>query len=73
MTNSCTGICERYSPKTSHSLGQRRYLNGHKRCTICEIWMVWEGFRCPCCKGLLRFKPRRREEKEYYNEVMKNL
>ena len=35
-----------------------RYDNGHKRCNECEIFIKWDGKRCPCCGLLLRLRPR---------------
>jgi len=31
-----------------------KYHLGQKRCSICEIWMIIDGIRCPCCNNLLR-------------------
>jgi len=72
MSAECMGICERYKAVITHKLGNRRYIKGHKRCTVCSIWLVFDGFKCPCCKTLLRFRPRQKENKEYYRQVMNN-
>ena len=47
----CKGICIRH--KVSG-----RYVNGHKRCQHCNIFIKYEGLRCPCCAYQLRAAPR---------------
>ena len=47
----CKGICMRH--KVSG-----RYVNGHKRCQHCNIFMKYDGLRCPCCAYKLRAAPR---------------
>ena len=47
----CKGICIHY--KTSG-----RYGDGHKRCQVCNIFIKWEGVRCPCCRYKLRTRPK---------------
>ncbi|MFL6402302.1 MAG: hypothetical protein ACJ71M_02325, partial [Nitrososphaeraceae archaeon] len=31
-----------------------RYRTGHKRCKACDIFLKWDGLRCPCCGYKLR-------------------
>jgi len=52
----CREICKRYKAVGNFTGG--RYNTGQKRCQICEIWIRWDGFTCPCCGVLLRTKPR---------------
>lgn len=47
----CRGICEHYRTKA-------RYQENHKRCRICDIFISWEGARCPCCSFALRTRAR---------------
>ena len=47
----CKGICIRHK-----AVG--RYINGHKRCQICDLFMQWNGVFCPCCGSRLRIGPR---------------
>lgn len=47
----CRGICEHYRTKA-------RYEENHKRCRICDVFISWEGARCPCCSFALRTKAR---------------
>ena len=54
---SCQGICVKYKVKKSQkSVG--RYELGQKRCSSCEIFISYEGEKCPCCGFKLRKKPR---------------
>ncbi|MDQ4013546.1 MAG: hypothetical protein M3146_07460 [Thermoproteota archaeon] len=56
----CKGICERHRAlrPSDGSGGGSRYSAGQRRCQICQIFMKWNGVRCPCCGGRLRIKPR---------------
>jgi len=54
----CNGICHKYRVTKPHPETGGRYGNGHKRCNECEIFIKWDGARCPCCGRLLRLKPR---------------
>ena len=47
----CKGICIRH--KVSG-----RYVNGHKRCQHCNLFIKWEELLCPCCGYKLRIGPR---------------
>jgi hypothetical protein len=47
----CKGIC-------THHQASGRYAYGHKRCQHCNIFIKWEGLRCPCCRYQLRTGPR---------------
>ena len=47
----CKGTCIRHRVSG-------RYANGHKRCQHCNIFIKWEGLRCPCCAYQLRTGPR---------------
>ena len=58
MAARCKGVCEDY-----RILGismNLKYQQGQKRCTICGIFMSFDGNRCPCCKMVLRTKARNR-------------
>ena len=47
----CKGIC-------IHQKASGRYVTGHKRCQICDLFVQWEGIFCPCCGRRLRIGPR---------------
>jgi len=57
----CHGLCERYRYRKQYSY----YLEGAKCCLSCQIFIKWEGRRCPCCSGLLRTRPRNQRNKFY--------
>ncbi len=55
----CKGICQQHKAlRPADSSGGRRYSAGQKRCTICELFIKWDGLRCPCCGCRLRTKPK---------------
>jgi rRNA maturation endonuclease Nob1 len=60
----CKGICVKLELRKPHSRF-RRYVNGHKRCRQCNMFIDWpDGLPCPCCGSRLRMNPRMRESKE---------
>ena len=54
----CKGICSKYEAARFNPKSEGRYKLGFKRCSNCEIFILCNGSRCPCCKTLLRAKPR---------------
>lgn len=54
----CKGICSNFLAKNLDLKIYGRYKSGHKRCSFCEVYIIWSGDRCPCCKIILRLKPR---------------
>jgi hypothetical protein len=62
----CKGICVRH--KALKPLGAGRYSIGQKRCQICETFLKWDGFWCPCCGYRLRTRPR---NTKFKNELRK--
>ncbi len=63
---SCKDLCMQY--KASRPIGKSRYGSGQKRCQICEVFIQWEGFFCPCCGCRLRSTPRNRQWKARLSE-----
>lgn len=59
----CKGECSKYAVKHSPFNGGK-YESGLKRCSSCEIFMKYDGNRCPCCGIVLREKPRNSQAKE---------
>jgi len=56
MNGNCREDCKRYNPPK----GKRgSYIDGQKRCKVCECFIVWEGANCPCCHSRLRCGARR--------------
>jgi uncharacterized paraquat-inducible protein A len=56
MATSCKNICQMF--KGQGVSMKNKYQNGQKRCSLCGIFMKYGGIRCPCCKTILRTKPR---------------
>ena len=56
MSLYCKDICQQYKAHKSSYEGSY-YSNGHKRCTECEMFLQWNGIKCPCCGRILRTKP----------------
>ena len=52
----CKGICPQHKAKRVH--GINRYIQGQKMCSICDIFVWWDGKHCPCCNFVLRTRPR---------------
>jgi hypothetical protein len=57
----CKGICLRHKALKPGNIG--RYLAGQKRCQVCQLFIKWEGFWCPCCGYRLRTRPRNKKYK----------
>ena len=53
----CKGICARYKATKSNFGKNNQYELGHKRCSLCEIFIDWDGRNCPCCGYVLKTKP----------------
>ena len=56
MANVCKGICGPYIVPRNPLVSP--YEDGIKRCSLCVIWIRWDGKFCPCCKLPLRNRPR---------------
>jgi hypothetical protein len=57
VSQRCKGMCLRH--KATRPNTGNRYLEGQKRCQVCQIFIInWQGLFCPCCGGRLRNKPR---------------
>ncbi len=61
----CIRNCQKFKAHKP-PLGMSRYAIGQKRCQFCEIFMQWDGLKCPCCGRQLRRIPRSRKGKEKY-------
>jgi hypothetical protein len=57
----CKGNCGRYKANRPRS-GGWRYTTGQKRCQVCDIYLNWEGLRCPCCGNQLRSGPKKTKQ-----------
>ena len=66
----CRERCLKYKV-TRYSKGGR-YLNGQKRCQVCNIFMNFDSFHCPCCGFRLRSTPRGSKWKRMFIENRKD-
>jgi len=66
----CKGICSNHDVKKLRPGHSGRYESGQKRCSLCEIYIIWDGDRCPCCSCILRKKPRTAEAR---NKLVQNI
>lgn len=66
----CKGICDKYMAQKP--LMQSRYAEGQKRCSVCEIFMRWDGNNCPCCGVMLRTSPRGTQDRARLLLVRRN-
>ena len=55
---SCNKICSNYVVKKPGDKKIGRYELGQKRCSVCEVFIKFDGKNCPCCGTNLRQKPR---------------
>ncbi len=53
----CNNTCEKYRA-IKPPLPKTRYLEGQKRCQVCDLYVWWKGIYCPCCGIRLRTTPR---------------
>ena len=51
----CKGNCSKHEYEGSPC---GMYKGLVKKCQVCDLFINWEGLRCPCCNYLLRLKPR---------------
>ena len=63
----CRGICIAY--KAGKPYATTRYEKGQKRCSVCSMYMIWDGSSCPCCGLKLRIKPRFSKSRQRQNEI----
>ena len=59
----CKGVCNGHKV-TGVVSNNPRYIVGQKYCSVCVIFVIWEGIRCPCCSFKLRTKPKSKKYKE---------
>lgn len=64
MLGYCIGKCKQYKSIKPRQIG--RCASGQKRCDFCEIFLNYDGLKCPCCNKQLRSLPRSRKDKESF-------
>ena len=67
----CKGICSRH--KAMRPSTGMRYSIGQKHCNVCQIFINWQGFFCPCCGYRLRNKPRNKKKYRYTLILSNNI
>ena len=65
----CRGICVKYKVGKLNVAGNHRYFAGQKRCSLCGIFIKWEGNLCPCCGLSLRIRPRNTKNRQKLEEL----
>mgnify|MGYP003646706072 CR=1 FL=1 len=54
----CKGRC------THLVVNGKKYVNGYKFCSVCQVWILTTDNRCSCCSMILRTRPRTRKAKK---------
>ena len=54
MKNYCKGICKNYIVNEKI---QSVIIHMASTSSECEIFHVWNSYKCPCCNNILRIKP----------------
>ena len=67
MVIGCKGICNQFLTSGGGMIS--RYRMGFKRCTECNLFIKYEGIRCPCCSHVLRTKSRSRDNLQIGNAL----
>lgn len=57
MAPYCKDMCDQYRRRDVRSIVESRYASGEKRCSICCVFILWDGLHCPCCGTRLRSRP----------------
>lgn len=65
----CKGTCVKYKIKKPKSDYGGRYESGQKRCSMCAIFIKWDGLHCPCCNFSLRTKPRNTQNRRQLQTI----
>ena len=55
----CHGICLDWKISQLYAFDK-----GGKKCTNCNVYMLWDKNRCPCCDQILKTKPRQAKYKD---------
>lgn len=60
-SESCRNICNRFKNILNLRNGSYYQQNWENcRCSICNVYLKWDGIFCPCCGYRLRRRPRAR-------------
>ena len=53
----CKGSC-RLEHAAVMASGRDLYGAGYKRCSVCGVFVKWDGRACPCCRARLSLRAR---------------
>ncbi len=54
----CVNLCQNSKFLGKYKTRRRYQFDNTKRCTKCDIFIRWDGVRCPCCNNILSSRPR---------------
>jgi len=57
-SEACKGFCIEYKNKVQPTNGNYYKKWNDCRCSICMIYLKWDGIYCPCCGYRVRRRPR---------------
>lgn len=69
----CKGLCTNYKSKPRTGIAHLKYVGNRKRCTVCGLFIDWDGKFCPCCKTMLRIRPHGNRETRAQKQLLKKL
>lgn len=73
MNSRCKDQCRHITKYPIRNGVRGSYKLGYKRCRKCEIFIMIDSTRCPCCNGILKARPRnntsRRNLREYHEKL----
>ncbi len=59
----CNGSCLTYKKSRKYD------TDNSKNCKNCNVFIEWEGSRCPCCTGPVKTTPRNSKRRKIYRKV----
>jgi len=51
----CTGRCGAY--RAQNQAPRYAWFSGARYCKVCQIYVMWDGNFCPCCRRALARRP----------------
>jgi hypothetical protein len=69
---SCRGYCNLHNELVTSTVCAGHWDKPNsRRCSVCEVFMIYPGRFCPCCHTLLRTKPHTKTAKERLKRIVK--
>ena len=76
----CKNYCQEQELKEKYhvmkSLGRFSHdyrFQSHKRCSVCEVFMIFDGILCPCCRNRFRIHPRNKKKYPWLEQETTNI